>query len=542
MLKKYSSLLLCVAFTAIIFSDGYTQRSISGDPKLILIHLDGASGYHLMDEMEKGNLPNLESFFNPDQRIEYTVTYFPSKTPTVISSIRQGKPLEEAIIPGWESVNDDDLITGVIPNFIEMALSKSRLAITNLLYGVPFFYPLAGPALVNTADYLKDYNILEFYWYRVDSEGHFSGEESYRKELAVFDKHFGKLANRLDDDVNVIIYSDHGMAFGEGIEIEDKLESIIGDNFNLFSYPTLFLKERNDLQVYAEKIVKETELDFAFYQSDNGDVVGIHDDGDIYFSSVNEFIRYNFEGADALLYYENGYNGEYWNREQWLEFSHKLDYPLTPLNLYYYLQNPNSGDIVTLFEAGYFPQTAYSRNGNHGGITKEELITPLFVKGPDIDELYGLDYFWLPDLFNQIDGINFDQAPLRERHFIATRYDFINSRQISQLSFSPNYRIRYGANLYLNDRQNLSRTDIWGKFDLYRSYLVRVWMGTGLEIKDSQYSPIFFLQHDIHIRRFVFQSSIATNRQFYFITSWEVLPWLAFESVNFNSLGVRIDF
>lgn len=533
---------MCTTLSAICYSYGYTQSLINNDSKLILIHLDGVSSYYLMEEMDKGNLPNLEAFFNPDQRIKFAITYFPSKTPTVISSIRQGMSLEDAILPGWERVNADEVKTGIVSTFLKMAFSKSRLAVTNLLYGVPLLYRFAGPALVNTADYLKDYNILEFYWYRIDSEGHFRGEESYKNEMAIFDKHFGRLAKRVDDDVNIIIYSDHGMSFGNGIQLDDKIEELMGDDFNLFAYPTLFLKDRHNLQNYAEKLVYETELDFAFYQIDNGDIVGIHDEGEIYFSSENEFIKYDYSGYDALRYYANGYQGEYWNKEQWLSFSHNLDYPFTPLSLYYFLQNPNSGDIVALFEEGNFLQTGYSRNGNHGGITKHEMITPLFVKGPEIDELYGLDYFWLPDLFNEIEGINFNQQPPRERHFTATRYDFRNNRQVTQLSFSPNYRIRYGANLYADDLFNLSKSEVWGKVDFYRSYLVRMWLGTGVDISDSEIKPLLFIQHDLHIRKFLFQSSFATNRKFYFTTSWEVLPWLAIESVNFNSLGVRFDF
>jgi hypothetical protein len=537
-----------LAISLLLLAAGTPEASAySNEPKLILIHLDSASSFYLEEEMEKGNLPNLEAYFQEHNRIKYAITYFPSKTPTVISSIRQGKSLEESILPGWKRTDQDNGGTvGMITTFLNMAFSKSRIATTNLIYGLPAFYWMAPPALVNTADYLKDYNILEFYWYRVDSEGHFRGEESYRRELAIFDRNFGRLVRRLDDDVNIIIYSDHGMTFGEGIEIDGSIDDVVGEDLAIYSYPTVFLNDPGKAGYYARKLIKETELDFTFYREDEMNrVVGIHEVGTIYFTNNGEGVRYEYETADVLGYYKFGYAGEYWDMDQWIEFSHALIYPAAPPSLYYFLQNPNSGDIVTLFEENRFPRTGYSREGNHGGFTRQDMVTPLFVRGPEIDELYGLNHFWLPDLFNRIEGIDFNQQPPRERHYVATRYNFRRDQQIIQASFSPGYRIHYGANFYLENRigtQGLERTDVWGKADIFRSYLTRAWIGTGIEIRDSEITPFLKFQYDIHLRRFVLQNSLATNRQYYFKLSWEVRPWLALETVNFNSLGVRFDF
>lgn len=545
-LKLIRVIALLVGLTAFLGADQISAFSTSTEPKLILIHLDAASGPILEEEMEKGNLPNLEAFFGEHQRINYAITYFPSKTPTVISSIRRGKTLEEAILPGWKRTDKENGGTiGLIPTFLNMAFSKSRLATTNLIYGIPAFYWMAPPALVNTADYLKDYNILEFYWYRVDSEGHFRGEDAYREQLAIFDRNFGRLVRRLDDDVNIIIYSDHGMTFGEGVEIDHVIEELVGDDLAIFSYPTLFLENSSHKDYYARRLVEETGIDYTFYLSDDGIVTGYHDDGIIRFDSQNDKIRYTYEGNDVLEYYTHGYNGEFWDKDQWLQFSHALRYPYAPVNIYTFLNNPNSGDIITMFAENRFHQTGYSRAGNHGGFTYQDMVTPLLIRGPDVDELYGEEYFWLPDLFSRIDGINFDQNPPRERHFVASRYDFRRNRQVIQASLSPGYRIHYGANFYLDEQLgtgSLQRTEVWGKADIFRSYLTRAWIGTGVEIRQGDIKPLLILQHDIHLRRFVLQNSFATNRQYYFKIAWEATPWFALEVVNFNSVGVRFDF
>lgn len=532
-------------FIIIILLVAFPGKTIafSDDKKLILIHLDGVSSHHLLQELNKGNLPNLESFFGQEGRIDYTITYFPSKTPTVISSIRDGISLDESLLPGWERANaENGDVSGLIVSFLQMAFSKSRLATTNLIYGLPAFDFLAGPALINTADYLKDYNVLQFYWYKVDTHGHFYGEEAYVQQIAEFDRQFGRLTKRLDDDVNIVIYSDHGMTFGEGVEMDLKMEELIGDDLIVFSYPSVYLANSELSEHYARKLVDNSEIDYTFFQKEDGNVKGFHQKGIIYFNGKNDLINYEFEGEDVLGYYSKGYNGEYFDVQEWLSFTHDLDYPLAPVNLYTFLMNENSGDIVTMLDQTKYLQTGYSRSGNHGGFTSRDMTTPLFVKGPNVDHLYGRRYFWLPDLFNEIKEIDFDQHPPRERHFISGRYDFRRNRPVTELSFSPIYRVRYGANFYMDNFSAIDRVDVWGKVDLFRSYLARVWLGTGVEIRDSDIRPLLKFQYDIHIRRFVIQNSLATNRQYYFKVSWEATPWLAVETVNLNSLGLRFDF
>lgn len=521
-------------------------ESRSDEPQFILIHLDAGSTPYVLDQMEKGYLPNLQRFFGNEGLIQNTITYFPSKTPTVISSIREGASPDESALPGWKRPTPDNGRTiGMIGTFLDMAFSKSRLSTTNLIYGLPVFHWMAGPALINTADYLKDYNIVQFYWYNVDTQGHFHGEEAYINELREFDRQFGRLAKRLDDDVNVIIYSDHGMTFGEGIEIDGTIEDLVGDDLAVFSYPTLFLTDGSRSRYYAERLIEETELDFTFIRDNDGArIVGFHELGRIILNIDDEDrINYEYEGEDLLRYEDLGYSGEYLDRDAWLELTHGSDFPMAPISLKTHFNNPNAGDIITLFGFDRFQQTGYSRNGNHGGFTSQDMTTPLFIRGDKVEHLKGRNYYWLPNLFSEIDNLDFDQSPVRERHTATTRYDFRRSRAVTEFSLSPIYRVRYGVNLYHESGYNgLDRADIWGKTDLFRSYLSRLWMGVGVELEGGNQTPLFMAQYDIHIRRFVFQSSVATNRQFYFRTSWEMRPWLAFETVNFNSIGVRFDF
>lgn len=539
-----------VFFGALLFF-GYLSAAFADtdEPQLILIHLDAASSLHVLQEMDKGNLPNLETFFGDHGRIDHTITYFPSKTPAVISSLRFGESIREIPLPGWVWVADktEQSFVRTIGTFLRMVFSKSRISTTNVLYGIRGLHWLAGPALVNTADYLKDYNILEFYYYNVDTQGHFNGEEAYIEELIKFDHQIGRLMKRLDDDVNVIIYSDHGMTFGTGIEIESALEELMGDVLEDYSYPSVFINDVNQVGDYAERIVEETDIDFTFFRSSETQVKGFHENSKIYFNKNYEdvTINYEFEGQDALGYNSRGYQGEFLNQNEWLEFSNTFKYPMAPVNLFYYFDNPVSGDIVVLFDETKFPQTGYSSSGNHGGFTYRDMTVPLFLKGPILEEFHNKDYYWLPNLFQDIEGIDFDQYPQRERHYIASRYDFRRNRTVTDFTISPSYRIKYGVTAYNSDFDNLStfdRVDFTAMGDLYRSYLSRLWIGVGAEVKNSELNPIFKLQYDLHIRKFVLHNSYATHRNFEFRLSFEATPWLALETVNFTSLGIRYDF
>lgn len=517
-------------------------------PKMILIHLDAMSTEYFLEELEAGNLPNLKSYFDTG-RVDHTITYFPSKTPTVISSLRVGDSLRDINLPGWEWLLDTakETVVKTSGTFVRMLLTKSRISRTNIIYGLPRFHKLAGLSLQNTVYYLNDYNVLEFYWYNIDTQGHFKGEEAYRSEMATFDYHFGRLVKRVDDDINIIIYSDHGMTFGEGIEISAEINELIGDEKKLYSYPTLFINNEDRIDAIAKQLIDQTSIDFTFYELSKDVIKGYHRNSIIYFicDSDEGTIRYEYDGKEVFGYDKIGYSGEFLSIDGWLEMTHNTDYPLAPVNIFLHLKNEMSGDIITLFEKDKFVKTGYGSMGNHGGFTNQDMTAPLFLRGPDVDYIADREYFWLPDLFSNYMDLNFNQSPLRERNFVGTRYDFRNNRMVSEVSLSPKYRVHYGASIYnpdFNQLSNSDKIDIWGKGDLFRSYLSRFWAGGGVEYKSADWTPFLMLNYDIHILKMVIQNSFATHRPFYVRLAFEAKPWLAIETVNFTSIGFRIDF
>ncbi len=513
-------------------------------PKFILIHLDSVSSKNLHAEIEAGNLPNIKETFYPGGIIPYVITYFPSKTPVVISSLRDGISPDESRLVGWAGVDSETGKTfSGFSSFSQMLLSKSRLAVTNILYGIPVIDRFAGLALANLPEALEKYRVLEFYWYAVDTYGHFYGEEPHLKKLRVFDKHLGRLIQRLDDDVNIVIYADHGMVFGEGVDIDNDIREIAGDRVKISSYPNLYINKKEEASETARMVVEETGIDFAFYKTSDQSAEGIHREGTMQFFYSENGIRYTYEESDPLGYYEAGYNGEVLSFQEWLELTHQLKYPVTPVKIFNFFTNPRSGDIITLMEPDKFAQSKYSRSGNHGGFTYQDLTIPILSTGPDVDVLQGRQTMWLRDLFHDIEGIDFGYKPSRDDHYLEWWMNLDDRQNYSRVSLSPWYRWRIGADLsYVADPLSVDHYQLWGKFDLFRSYLTRLWIGGGADFKNGETRPMGFVRHEFRIRKFQARSTLSTAGNHSFSLEFNVLPPVYLQVVNFNSLGLRLHF
>lgn len=511
--------------------------------KYVLIHLDSVSSYYLESEMEAGNLPNLERTFSRGVIIEKAITYLPSKTPIVVSGLRHGTSVEESRLAGWSGVDRQtgEVFTG--PNtFWRMVLSKPRIAASNLLYGIPLLDRLAGPALTNIPDLLDEYRVLEFYWYAVDTYGHLYGEEAYLKKLHVFDKHFGRLVNRLGEDVNIIIYADHGMTFGEGVETLDEINDLIGDIATAISYPNLYLSDPDKLEETARKIVDETEIDYTFFSSDEDRITGFHKGGTVRIDVSEAGIRYTFEGEDPFGYEEWGYAGEYLSANEWLELTYDMSYPVTPVKVYNLLSNPSAGDILTLLDESKFSQSIYSRHGNHGGFTSREMTVPILLKGPDVEFLSDRRTIWLQQLFLEIDNVSFGYTPSRDSHYVSWWYNVHNHSNTLNLSVSPEYRWAIGGEAAISQQFDYNRYQAWGKFDLLRSYLARFWIGAGIDYKNDDFRPMGFIRHELRYRRLTARTSLSTAGNHYFKIGFLITDPVTLQVTNFNSAGIRLDF
>ncbi len=521
------------------------SESDSKPPKFILIHLDSASSQAVKEEMDAGNLPNLQSTFT-DGYIEKAVTYFPAKTPTVISSLRNGDWPMDSELPGWSyQVSDLDDALNMSKTFLRMMFSKQRIAYANLLHGLPIFDRLAGQALANVPELLEQYRYVEFYWYPVDTYGHFFGEEDYRRKLTVFDKHFGRMMERLDkEEVNIIIYADHGMKFGEGVKLHYLVKWALGDQVLDVSYPNLYLKDPANKEEVARELLYELDLHFTFFSVDSSTVQGYHKKGTVWFIREDGGIRYEYEGEDPFGYYEEGYNGEVLSKMDWVHLTYQSDYPATPINILNLMSNPRAGDVLTLLGKNQYNKTSYSRSGNHGGILAQDTSVPLMLKGPELEFLYNRETYWLPNLFNDITSVDFTYRPSRDDHYLNAFYDFNRNRHLLRLSLSPRYRWRIGGEMLYHEFHFPEELQGWVKYDLFRSHLSRIWVGGGVHSDqlNNELRPMGFIQHEFRLRRLTARSTLNTTGDHRFALELRISPVTSLQVVNFNSAGLRIEF
>jgi len=527
---------------ALLFFGISMPLSASDDPKLLLIHLDAVSYHVLQEEINKGNLPQIEHYFQRTGNLKQAITYYPSKTPFVISNVREGTPSSEGELVGWEiPIYEEFQSVSLVDSFLLMAFSKHRPARGNLFYGLPILNRLNKPALMNTLDLFDEYPVIEFYWYAIDSYGHFYGEEAYREKLREFDSAIGKYLSKLDNDINVIIYADHGMVFGEGIEIDKIAMEKFGDEIRAFSYPSVYLYDGNDKDDIARKLVHQTELDYAFFLMDDSTAKGYSDKGTLFFTNEGDTFGYTYQGDDPFEYYKNGYDGEYLDADEWLTFSSELLYPATPAKVFNYLSNPNSGDIVISFDYNKYAKTFYSSKGNHGGFSSSDVMIPILIHGPNIDQIGVSEPLWLQELFAEVQDFEFRQNPARDRHYISSRYNFRSESASVTAAISPVYRTNFGADFLMNNNFTTPVLEtVWGRYDFYRSYLTRIWFGAGVDFRKEDTVGMFFLKHEMRYRNLTARTALNTSGFHHLTLGYRVLPSVTVELTNFNSAGLRL--
>ena len=555
----------------------------SGEDTLILIHLDGINAEIMWEQMEEGNLPNLKSFFYKDEMRNQALTYFPPSSPVVINRLRRGKEADEGEVVDWDGYSREEKRPyHKVEIDLETITSISRRARENYLHSRPAVKYFADWSLVNLAGLVEDYSVLEFYWFSTDYYGHRFGREAQLHELERFDRSFGRLVDRLPKGINIIVYSDHGMTFGEGVDGRGAVEEALEDKLKVFSYPNIYLRPGSDLlengiiksekqemvEELCEEIVRYTPLDFAFYRPEPDSVIGVSSDSRFEFKEAEEGISYTYEGRDEFGYYEAGYEGEYLNEREWLELTMDRDYPAVPPAVYSYVSNPDSGEIVTVINPPEIITEGHVEEGAHLSFAAQDMVVPLLARGKLVDTLYEEDKFWLPALFSEWVDVNFEEgAPDRESHEIKLWAGL--DGLAGHFSFSPAYRTRLGLETDFRknagkekddggngagDSEENREDENWeasrrlqgqGLFDVYSSYLHRLWLGAEYERNlgagEGSLRPL--LRYELRFRRLtasIISSLGAENLSLRL--SYELTSSLEIKVIDFNSLGISLSW
>jgi hypothetical protein len=476
-----------ILMTVILFFNPLSAYAETA-PKFLIFHLDALSSEKFFQYMEDGYLPNIKAVFEEGHIIPYGLSLYPGGTETTIPRLQEGLDNSTGGVgSGGYYDREKDRRIPQYKQYLHLLSHIPRRAKASFLYGIPGLDSFMFLPLNNIPELLKTYSVIQFYWFTTDALGHFFGEDLYLSSFRRFDRYFGKLISKLDlNKINLIIYSDHGMSFGEFVDRsqEEEIKGVTGDNFQVYIHPNVYLKNPDVKDQSAQNIVLKTEIDFAFYRQNLNKVVGYSAQGKMIFEEREEGeIRYLYEGEDVFNYYVDGYQGDWLTALEWLSLTRESEFPAVPPNIYNFLLNEKAGDIVIVVNPPKIPIFSLPYPANHAGLTKTDLLVPILLRGKELEHLYNREEMWLHNLFTSIPTLSFDNIePEREINSFSF-WGSINKEYYSglELSLSPTYRwnvaLRYEDDIYKG----------WFEYDIYSSYVIRLWTGAGLEYQ-SQYS------------------------------------------------------
>jgi hypothetical protein len=481
--KKINSLEIIPLFFIFTILMMLMYFSVNGEasPKFLIFHLDAVSAQNFFQYMEEGYLPNLKAVFENGHTIRYGLSLFPGGTETAVPHLQEGLDNSTGGV-GWGYYDREK--EKVIPYFNTLFYWISylpRRAKANIIYGIPGFDVFMFLPLLNIPELLETYGVIQFYWFTTDALGHVMGPKLYEASIRRFDRYFGNLIKKLNlDEVNLIFYCDHGMSFGRFINAEQgkEIERIVGDDLKVFIHPNVYLKDPDKKDKVAKNIILESEIDYVFYRENAHRVVGYSDQGKMIFEEKEGKIQYLFEGEDVFGYYSSGYQGEWLSALDWLSLTKESRFPAVPPNIYNLLLNERVGDIVIVINPPKIPIFWLRYPANHAGVTNTDLMVPILLKGPELEHLYNREEMWLHNLYTSIPELSFENLePAREKNsFSIWGGDGGEYNLGYEISLSPVYRWNLGFQF---------RDDIycssWLEYDLYSSYLIRLWTGAGLQ-------------------------------------------------------------
>jgi len=507
--------------------------------RYLLIHLDGVSSAVFRSELDAGNLENLRDFFSNEGIIGHGVTYYPPFTSAVVKRMRNAQPIHDGEVIGWgvyDPVQEKN--EGRARVLLRYARTVPRRARGNFFLGFPFMDHVAGLALWNAADMVETYGITEYYWFGTDTAGHIWGESAQRRNLRRFDRYFRSMAARLPEDVNVVVYADHGMSFGEVLDYDQEVADRLGERARHYAYPHVYLRDPGERGDIARELVRYTWQDFAFYEAGPERIVGHGSEAWFSFQREGDQIRYEHDGSDPLGYRALGYEGEYLDSDAWLALTHQAEYPYAPVRIVELFDNPSVGDVVVALndkpKAGPW---VYA--GNHQGLSAADMSIPVLVRGPELEHLYGRDYVRIEEILARASPESFEpRTPSRELHSaaVSVRDDGDGLTSEAEFTFSPGYRWQTGLEV-----GSAVASQGWVSVDFLSGYLSRLWIGAGVR-EDRDQRLFARLDYEFRVRRLGLDLRISTADSTRLDLFYRLNSHIDVKLRDFEALGIRTRF
>ena len=468
-------IILGLAVPASASSPSPGALAVGGESKpYVVFHLDAISSKVFFEMIDAGMLPNISALFSGGAVIPYAVSPFMPGTEMVYPRLKRGTPVNSDDAVGWKTINR---YTGGWRTWFQNCLSLwkwfPRYTLTEATIGA-VFEPVSALSIVNIPRMLRDFGVVEFFWFATDAVGHLKGIEAQKVSVARFDAVLRPMLDyvrRSPGDVNVVLYCDHGMSMiEEYVDTEPAMEEVAGERAVLCFYPNMYLADPTRAPEVGRELAARHEVDFAFWREGDTLIVGGHDHGTVLFDYDDEHVSYTYLGDDPFGYYDLGYRGEPLTDAEWLELTCRSLWPAVPVQVARYMQAEESGDVVVITNPPKGMPSIEGYVALHKGFAASDCTVPVLVTGPDIALNPVPESIWLHKLNSEVLRID----PLAAERSV---------REPSRLTVSP-----FGANLTLSPARNLLlHAELNGdgsvflcETDLFRSFNARVWVGAGI--------------------------------------------------------------
>jgi len=321
---------------------------------------------------------------------------------------------------------------------------------------------------------LRDFDVVEFFWFATDAIGHTKGIEGQKLSVAQFDAMLRPVVEYVRSapgSVNLVLYCDHGMSMiEEFVDIDRAMTDVAGERAVLCYYPNLYLTDPMYAPEIAQALAARREVDFAFWREGDSRMVGAYHSGTVVLDCEEDRISYIHEGEDPFGYYDLGYRGEPLTDSEWLNLTCRSPWPAVPVQIVRYMQAEQSGHVVVISNPPKGIPTIGRYIALHKGLAALDCTVPVLMSGPDILLEPVPESIWLHTLYSEVLGVD----PLAARRPLREPDSLTLSATRARLTLSPS------PSLLLHAEASSDASVFLCETDLFRSFNTRIWIGAGV--------------------------------------------------------------
>lgn len=407
--------------------------------KTLLVALDGVPGALFNELYDAGRLPELRAACEDGLRIRNLLSTFPSDSMTCYPVALMGARVERLSIPAqtwfdrrakryydlWDffplfrmrhrrSASSEKTSRTFAPSVPTLACGFPNIRGADLhipplnaafglgLSRLGLWWDRLALRLVPCA--LGSYQCVAYLAVSSDHLAHSLGRKGLELSLANFDAALGRLLRRVDFNLNLVVFSDHGnmpmkgfynltqAVRRAGFHISRRMAgpNDVVVSSTMLNYAHIYTNDR--AASLGPRLALDPQIGVIAWRDGRGSCVS-NAMGTAYITERNGRYAYTPDTGDPLHIAPWLPVGAYLAPTAWFEAASHASLP-GGFRICQFLQNPRAGDIAISFDNGYCPPWSFAFNGkfrpslrwpwfpyNHGGLHRSQSITFAVAKG-----------------------------------------------------------------------------------------------------------------------------------------------------------------